>query len=79
MILIHGTDLSFFFSLLFLGPHLRHMEVPTLGVESELQLLAHTLDSNARPKPRLQPTPQLTAMLNPQPTEQGQGSNPHPH
>ena len=31
----------FFFFLLFLGPHLRHMEVPKLGVESELQLLAY--------------------------------------
>ena len=29
---------GFFF---FLGPHLRHMEVPRLGVESELQLLAY--------------------------------------
>ena len=26
----------------FLGPHLWHMEVPRLGVESELQLPAHT-------------------------------------
>ena len=26
----------------------------------------------------LQPTPQLTAMSDPQPTDQGQGSNPHP-
>ena len=25
-----------------LGPHLQHVEVPTLGVESELQLLAYT-------------------------------------
>ena len=35
----------FFFCLLsfvFLGPHLRHMGVPRLGVESELQLLAYT-------------------------------------
>ena len=24
----------------FLGPHLRHMKVPRLGVKSELQLLA---------------------------------------
>ena len=30
-------------------------------------------------KPRLQPTPQLTAMLNIWLTEQGQGSNLHPH
>ena len=26
----------------FLGPHMRHMEVPRLRVESELQLLAYT-------------------------------------
>ena len=34
----------FFFSffLVFLGPHPQHMEVPRLGVESELQLLART-------------------------------------
>ena len=31
--------LSFFF--FFLGPHLQHMEVPRLGNESELQLLAY--------------------------------------
>ena len=30
-----------FFMLVFLGPHLRHMEVPRLG-EPELQLLAYT-------------------------------------
>ena len=29
----------FFLSFVFLGPHLRHMEVPRIGVESELQLL----------------------------------------
>ena len=26
----------------FLGPHLQQMEVPRLGIESELQLLAYT-------------------------------------
>ena len=31
-----------FFGLVFLGPHLRHMELPRLGVELELQLLAYT-------------------------------------
>ena len=30
----------FFFGFFFLVPHLQHMEVPRLGVESELQLLA---------------------------------------
>lgn len=31
-----------FFFIFFLGLHPWHMEVPKLGVESELQLLAHT-------------------------------------
>ena len=31
----------FFFFFFFLGPYLWHMEVPRLGVESELQLLAY--------------------------------------
>ena len=54
--------LFFFFFLLFcfLGPHPRHTEVPRLGVESELQLPIYTT---------------ATAMLDPQPTERGQGSN----
>ena len=30
------------FVFVFLGPHLRHMEVSRLGVELELQLLAYT-------------------------------------
>ena len=34
-------ELSFFFSCCFLGLHLRHMEVPKLGVQLELQLPAH--------------------------------------
>ena len=32
----------YLFLVLFLGPHLRHMEVPRLGIESELQLPAYT-------------------------------------
>ena len=51
-----------FLSFVFLGPHLRHMEVPRLGVESELQLLAYT---TARSEPSLQPIPQLKAMPDP--------------
>ena len=38
----------------FLGPHLQHVEIPGLGVKSE---------------PHLQPTPQLVAMPDPEPTE----------
>ena len=36
----------------FLGPHPRHMEVPRLGVELELQLLACTT-ATAEPDPSL--------------------------
>ena len=36
-------------------------------------------DSNTGSEPRLQPTPQLTATQDPQPTERGQGTNLHPH
>ena len=32
----------FYLFICFLGPHLRHMEVPRLGAESELQLSAYT-------------------------------------
>ena len=35
--------------------------------------------SNTRSEPQLRPTPQLTATLDPQPTERGQGLNPQPH
>ena len=35
--------------------------------------------SNVGSEPRPQPTPQLTATPNRQPTEQGQGLNPQPH
>jgi len=32
----------FIYFLFFLGPYLQHMEIPWLGVKSELQLLAYT-------------------------------------
>ena len=35
------TFADFVCLLYFLGPHLQHMEVPRLGVELELQLLAY--------------------------------------
>ena len=37
----------------------------------------HHRHSNARSEPHLQPTPQLMAMPDPQPTEQGQRANPY--
>ena len=39
-----GRNIRFF----FLGPHLQHLEVPRLGVESELHLLAHTTATATR-------------------------------
>ena len=42
--------LLLFFFFCFLGPHLRHVEVPSLGVESQLQLPAH---ATAMPDPSL--------------------------
>ena len=39
----------------------------------------HHSHSNARSEPQLWPMPQLVATLDIYPTEQGQGSNPHPH
>ena len=77
--------LSFFFCFVlfcfvsvfcFLGPHQWPVEVPRLGLESELQLPAY---SNLGSELCLQLTPQLMAMPDPQPTERGQGLNPHPH
>ena len=35
--LFFGFFFFFFFFFVFLGPHLGHVEVPRLGVESELQ------------------------------------------
>ena len=53
-----------FFFLLFLGLNLWHMEVPRLGVESELQAPGaglHHGHSNTGFEPCLPPTPQLGA------------------
>ena len=60
------TKSHFFFVFLpFLGLILWHMEVPRLGVESALTTGLRQSHSNEGSKPRLQPTPQLTAMLDP--------------
>ena len=63
-----------------LGPHPQHMDVPRLGVKSELQLQAY---ATAVATWDLSQSATYTAAYgnvpDPQPTEQGQGSNPHPH
>ena len=56
----------FLFLFFFLQPYLKYMEVPCLGVKSELQLLAHAMATgNAEFELYLRPTPQLVAMLDP--------------
>ena len=57
------SSIFFFF---FLGLHLRHMEVPRLGVESDLQWLAYAHShSNTGSELHLQPILQRTGMLDP--------------
>ena len=46
----------------FLGPHLWHMEVPRLGIQSKLQPPAYTTATAMQP---LRPTPQLMATSDP--------------
>ena len=43
----------FFFFFVFLGPHPQHMEVPRLGVQSELQPLAFTTATAMRDPSRI--------------------------
>ena len=57
----------FFFFLLFRATPW-HMEIPRLGVESELQLLAY-LKAAPQQRQDLQPIPQLIAVPDLQPTE----------
>ena len=70
----HGI---FFFFLVFLGPHLQHMEVPRLGVELKLKLPAYTTGT-AKPDPSCVGD-LYHRMLDLQPTEQGQGLYLHPY
>ena len=64
------TEILMFFYLFFfyfLGLQMLDMEVPRLGVISELQLQAYILATATQDgsKPHLWPTPQLMAMLDP--------------
>ena len=57
---LDGSNFIYSFIFCFLGPHPRHMEVPRLGVQSKVSAGLHHSHSNARSKPYLRPTPQLT-------------------
>ena len=59
-----GTLRSLFLFFIFLGPHPRHMEVLGGQIRAAAAGLPHS-HSNATSKPRLRPTPQLTAMPDP--------------
>ena len=61
-----SPSLSFFFSFFFLGPYPRHMEIPRLGVESELQLSPYsTATAMQDPSQHLRSAPQFTTTLDP--------------
>ena len=69
-----------FVFLPFLGlPPVAYGGFQTRGLIGAVAGSLHQSHSNAGSKPPLKTTPQLTAMLDPQPTEQSQGSNLHPH
>ena len=71
------TRKAFVFFFVFLGPHPQHMEAKCPIGASAASL--HHSYSNPRSEPGLQPILQLMATPDPQPTEQGQESNPQPH
>ena len=72
-------SLNFFFFLVFLGPYLWTMEVPRLGVKSELQLPAYTT-ATAMPDPNLSAAYAIAHSNTGSLTHcRGQGSNQHPH
>ena len=54
-----------FYFIGFLGLYLQHMEVPRLGVELELQLLAYTTATATQDLSHIRPTPQLMATPDP--------------
>ena len=55
----------FFYFFVFLGPHLWHMEVPRLGVESELWSPAYTTAVGMTDPSCICDLPQLTATPDP--------------
>ena len=82
LILIRSYMLIYLFIYLFvfLGPHLWHMEVPRLGVQSKLQLLAYTTATETLDWSHvcnLYHSSQQCQILNP--LSQARGLNPHPH
>ena len=69
-----GNSKNFFFLLFRAKPAAYRSSQATGGIGAAAGSL-HCSHSNLESKPSLQTTQQLTAMSDPQPTEQGQGSN----
>jgi len=80
MLWCHDFFCLFCFVFAFLGLRPWQMEVPSLGIKSELQLRAYTT-AIATPDPSCiwDLNHNSTAMPDPKPTGQGQGFNPHTH
>ena len=74
-----GWDVFLFFSfLLFRAAPVAYGSSQARGQIGAAAADLHLSHSNVESEPNLPPTPQLTAMLDPQPTEGGQGLNPYP-
>ena len=81
---MHGLYKSMFYFIFLSLPFLGLLPVAYGGSQARGLIGAvatslHHSHSNAGSKPRLQLTSQLMATPDPEPTEQGQGSNPQPH
>ena len=70
---VNSIPIFSYLFIFFLDSYLQHMEVPRLGVKSEMQLRATPQPQQHRSEPCLQPMLQLEAMPDLQPTEKGQG------
>ena len=77
------TTILFFFFFVFLclfrAAPSAHGGSQARGLIGDVAISLLQSHSNARSEPHLWPTPTLMAMLDPQPIEGGQGSNPQPH
>ena len=67
------------FYFIFLGMHMAYGSSQAKGLIGAPAAGLHHSHSNARFELDLQPTPQLMATLDPEPTQQGQGLNLQPH
>ena len=69
----------FFFFCLFRAAPFAYGSSQVRGPSRAVVAGIYHSHGNMGSEPHLQPTPQLRAALDPQPTEWGQGSNLHPH